>query len=49
MAFLGFINFYKYFIKNYSIIIALLSNMTRKDIVMKFLIKGEALQAFHRL
>jgi hypothetical protein len=43
MVFLGFINFYKYFIKNYSAIIAPLSNITRKDIVMKFPIKGEAL------
>jgi hypothetical protein len=47
MAFLGFTNFYKHFIKNYSAIAALLSNITRKDI--KFPIKGEALQAFHRL
>jgi hypothetical protein len=49
MAFLGFTNFYRHFIKNYSTIAAPLSNMTRKDIVTKFPIKGEALQAFHRL
>jgi hypothetical protein len=49
IAFLGFANFYKRFIKNYSAIAAPLSDMTRKDIVMKFPIKGEALQAFHRL
>jgi hypothetical protein len=49
IAFLGFINFYRHFIKNYSVIVAPLSNITRKDIVIKFLIKGEALQAFHRL
>jgi hypothetical protein len=49
MAFLGFANFYRCFIKNYSAIAAPLSDMTRKDIVTKFPIKGEALQAFHRL
>jgi hypothetical protein len=49
IVFLGFANFYRCFIKNYSIITALLSNITRKDIVTKFPIKGEALQAFHRL
>jgi transposase InsO family protein len=49
MAFLGFANFYRRFIKNYSAIAAPLSDMTRKDIVTKFPIEGEALQAFHRL
>jgi hypothetical protein len=49
IAFLGFANFYRRFIKNYSAIAAPLSNMTKKDTVTKFLIKGEALQAFHRL
>jgi hypothetical protein len=49
MVFLGFTNFYRRFIKNYSAIAAPLSNMTKKDTITKFLIKGEALQAFYRL
>jgi predicted transcriptional regulator len=43
IVFLGFTNFYRRFIKNYSVITALLSDMTKKDTVTKFLIKGEAL------
>ena len=43
-SFLGFANFYKRFIKDYSKVAVLLTNLTRKD--QKFSITSEARQAF---
>ena len=46
-SFLGFANFYKRFIKDYSKIAALLTNLTRKD--QRFSITSKARQAFLQL
>jgi hypothetical protein len=49
LLFLGFANFYHHFIRGYGVIAALLSDLTKKDAAAKFLIKGDALEAFRKL
>jgi hypothetical protein len=49
LLFLGFANFYCCFIHGYRVIAAPLLDLTKKDTAAKFLIKGDALEAFHKL
>jgi hypothetical protein len=44
--FLGFANFYRQFIKDYSVITAPLLDLTRKDTTARYPIKGDTLEAF---